>query len=224
MYALRVGWAKRSVPTNVTWATALPVTHPYGSPRGAETALPPRRGLERFHAFDLDMGHRRNHELGDAVAPANGKCVGPEIDQQHHDLAAVIGVDRAGAVQERQPVLQRKPRARDAIVPRTLRAVRARSPWARAHAFRAEARAAPSQEPRPRYRDRPRPWSGRREAAAPARAAGAGRGAGRFALTAAARSFGGRFAVRQRFGGAGENARGRLVLAERRPILDAGSP
>ena len=74
---------------------------------GAEAPLPAVRLAKRLDRNDLDMGDRRHDELGDAIAAADGEGLGSEIDEEHHDLAAIIGVDGAGAVQERHPVLQR---------------------------------------------------------------------------------------------------------------------
>ena len=53
----------------------------------------------------------RDHELGDALAAADVNGSDAEIDQQHFDLAAIVGVDGAGAVQNRDPGFQGEARA-----------------------------------------------------------------------------------------------------------------
>ena len=78
-------------------------------PGGAEAALPALGVAERLDRDDLDRGDRRDHELRDAVAPLDQERLGAEIDQQHHDLAAIVGIDGARAVQQRHAMLQGEP-------------------------------------------------------------------------------------------------------------------
>src|SRR5437867_1912513 len=49
--------------------------------------------------------HRGDDELRDAIAAADGDRLLAEIDRDHRDLPAVIGVDRPGGVQHRQAAL-----------------------------------------------------------------------------------------------------------------------
>ena len=42
----------------------------------------------------------------------DGEGLGAVVDQDHPDLAAIVAVDGAGAVEQRQPVAQRQARAR----------------------------------------------------------------------------------------------------------------
>src|SRR3974377_1452972 len=81
-------------------------------PRGAEAALPSRRAAEVDHKLDQRMLNARHHELGDAIAAADGEWFRPEIDEQHLDLAAIVRVNGAGAIQERGAGFQRQAGAR----------------------------------------------------------------------------------------------------------------
>src|SRR5262245_57792493 len=80
-----------------------------GGAEAARTALSYVKGLD---GNDLHVAHRRDHELRDAVSAADGEWIAPVVDEQHHDLAAIIGVDRAGAVEQRHAMLERKSRTR----------------------------------------------------------------------------------------------------------------
>ena len=54
--------------------------------------------------------HRRDDELGDPRAAFDAIGLGAEVDEDHADLAAVVGVDGPGAVQHADAVAQRQPR------------------------------------------------------------------------------------------------------------------
>ena len=64
---------------------------------------------DRFPAHLLDLVQ---HELRDAFAAPDHEILGGEVEQDDSDFAAVVGVDRAGAVEHAQAVLERQPRAR----------------------------------------------------------------------------------------------------------------
>src|SRR5512146_1825577 len=80
-------------------------------PRRAEAALSSRRAAEIGDGLDAHVLGARDHELGDALAAANNERFGAQIDQQNLDLAAIVGIDGAGAVQNRHAGFQREPRA-----------------------------------------------------------------------------------------------------------------
>src|SRR5215831_7366853 len=54
----------------------------------------------------------RNDELGDTVAGTDGYWRGAEIHKQYLNFTAIIGVDRAGRIDERQSLVQRASAAR----------------------------------------------------------------------------------------------------------------
>src|ERR1044072_4955363 len=58
------------------------------------------RGVIHGRLFrPLQPRHRRHPHLRDAIAALDGEDLLAVVDQDHADLAAVIGVDRAGRVQ-----------------------------------------------------------------------------------------------------------------------------
>ncbi len=70
----------------------------------AETAAAPpafRQGVDRFPG---DVTDRGDDHLGDAHARLDGKGFGPDVGEDDHDLAAVIGIDGAGRVDEQNAV------------------------------------------------------------------------------------------------------------------------
>ena len=76
---------------------------------GAETARTPFRRrklftLAKFHACDRRYNHLRN-----AFATNDDKRISSEIDQNDGDLAPVISVDRAGAIENRHAMFDGKP-------------------------------------------------------------------------------------------------------------------
>src|SRR6185369_6732883 len=52
-----------------------------------------------------DGAHRRHHHLGDAVAAPDLENLVAEVDQDHLDLAAIVGVHRARRIEHRHAVL-----------------------------------------------------------------------------------------------------------------------
>ena len=84
------------------------------APRGAEpvrAAIVARRGQLVDHAR---VGHdeRHEHELGDAVAGGGLEARVAQVHEHHADLAAVVGIDQAGTVDDRDAVRGRQARAR----------------------------------------------------------------------------------------------------------------
>src|ERR1700687_5030570 len=76
----------------------------------APTAPIGRGKLRRGNEFHTDYG--RNYHLRDALAAPDRKRRVAVVDQEHADLAAIIGVNRAGRVQHGDAVLRCQPRAR----------------------------------------------------------------------------------------------------------------
>ena len=54
-----------------------------------------------FDRHELDVGDALDHELRDAIASRDGHRLGAVVDDDDPHLAAVVGVDRPRAVQER---------------------------------------------------------------------------------------------------------------------------
>src|SRR5680860_463158 len=77
---------------------------------GAETAAAALGITQRFRRYDLDTGHRRDDDLGDAIAALNKECLIAEIDQKHFHLATIVGIDGAGTIQYGNAVFEREPR------------------------------------------------------------------------------------------------------------------
>lgn len=75
---------------------------PRSAPRVAEAARPSRGRIEGAGGDGLpgDALHPRQDELGDAVPAEDRRGLGPEVHQQDHEFAPVVGVDRAGGVQD----------------------------------------------------------------------------------------------------------------------------
>ena len=69
----------------------------------------PRRVAKDVDRNDLNLSDGRDHELGDAVATADKERLAAMVDQDHHQLAAIICVDGAGRVEQRHAVLERQP-------------------------------------------------------------------------------------------------------------------
>src|SRR5438874_11034769 len=79
------------------------MAEPTGAARGA---------LQLVDVHELRSRDGRDDELRDAPAARQLDALLAEIDEDDADLAAVVGVDRAGAVQAGDPVAQREPAAR----------------------------------------------------------------------------------------------------------------
>ena len=81
-------------------------------PRGAEAARPARRVVE---ALDLDrrgLHEGRDQQLGDPHPPGHRERLGPQIDQNDPDLAAIVAIDGPRRVQHGDAVLGGKAGAR----------------------------------------------------------------------------------------------------------------
>src|SRR5262249_34821724 len=71
----------------------------------AETSLPACGGAKLINCCDFDPKDRRDHELSDPVAATDNKWLGSMIDEDHHQLATIVRIDRAGAVEKGHAVL-----------------------------------------------------------------------------------------------------------------------
>ena len=76
--------------------------------------------------------------MGDAHPAGDGKRFRPEIDEHHHDFAAVVGVDGAGCVQHRDAVMNRKARSRPHLPLETVRQGNRYAAWNKAALARLE--------------------------------------------------------------------------------------
>src|SRR3984957_14854490 len=83
-------------------------TLPSGRTEAAAAAL--GRG-ERGHGNQFGLDYLCDHHLCDALAAPDRERRLAMIDQEHADLAAIVGVHRAGRVQHRYAVLGRQTRA-----------------------------------------------------------------------------------------------------------------
>src|SRR3982750_4904896 len=59
---------------------------------------------------DVRRGERHEQQLGDPVAGGGAERLLAEVDEHDADLATVVGVDQARAVDDRQAVPGREPR------------------------------------------------------------------------------------------------------------------
>src|ERR1700680_2001085 len=59
-------------------------------------------------ALESNPGHRCDHQLGDAVAAADGDGLAAKIGEDDADLAAIIRIDGAGAVENGEAVIERQ--------------------------------------------------------------------------------------------------------------------
>src|SRR5680860_764603 len=102
--------ASSDLPARGRWD--LERLHAKKSTGGAEAALAATCVAQLIGIDDLDTGHRRDDGLGDAVAAPDREALIAEIDQEHFHLAAIVGIDGAGAVQHGDAMLEREARAR----------------------------------------------------------------------------------------------------------------
>src|SRR5262249_12679999 len=86
---------------------------PSSSSRMAEPTGAPAGGGELGDLRQLGPRDLRHHQLRDALAPREADFLLAQVDQDHAELAAVVVIERAGAVQTGHPVAQRQaaPRA-----------------------------------------------------------------------------------------------------------------
>src|SRR5476651_664295 len=82
------------------------------APRRAEAAGAARAGGQRSDLVEGDAADRRDHQLGDALAALEHECLAAEIGEDDVNLAAIVGIDRAGAVEHGDAVLEGEARAR----------------------------------------------------------------------------------------------------------------
>src|SRR5580700_5072762 len=88
--------------TNWCWRSNRARAVERGSQAGrAEAAGAARRGIEVEGLDDVGADDRRDHQLGYSFPARNGERRAAEIDQDHHDLAAIVGVDRARRIEQR---------------------------------------------------------------------------------------------------------------------------
>ena len=75
---------------------------------GAEAALPALRVGQGVDRDDRNLSDGANHQLGDPVAPADKERLAAMVDQDHHQLAAIIRIDGTGRVEQRHAMLDRQ--------------------------------------------------------------------------------------------------------------------
>src|SRR5947209_11434241 len=85
---------------------------PVSSSRGAEAAGAARALGQPGDLIEGDAADRRDDELGDALAALQHDGLAAEIGEDDVDLATIIGVDRAWAVEHGDAVLEGEARAR----------------------------------------------------------------------------------------------------------------
>ena len=70
-------------------------------------------GLVELNDLDqLDVAHRPDDHLRDPIAGAHRHRVGTVVHEDYADLAPIIRVDRAGRVEQRDPLTVRQAAAR----------------------------------------------------------------------------------------------------------------
>ena len=74
----------------------------------AETAGTPACSVQIIDYLELRLNYLGKDHLGDPHAARHGKSFFRVIDQNDLDLAPVIGIDRAGGIEERNAVFDRK--------------------------------------------------------------------------------------------------------------------
>src|SRR6516162_2338787 len=77
-----------------------------GSSGVAETARAARSGSQMVNLDQPRTRDRRDDELCDAVGGFNRDRVLTKVDQNDFDLAAVIGIDRAGGIDQRESFVE----------------------------------------------------------------------------------------------------------------------
>src|SRR5690606_38314439 len=85
---------------------------PLFPPRAAEAASAAFSGVKIFDHLQLRLHHRRKNELRHAILILNDHRVFAMIDNDDFYFAAIIGVDRTGRIQYRDPVANRPTAAR----------------------------------------------------------------------------------------------------------------
>src|SRR5437899_10761069 len=74
----------------------------------AEASVSAGAGGQLLHFLPCDARDGRHDQLRDAVAAADADGGAAEVDEQHLDLAPVVGVDRPGRVEESQALAVRE--------------------------------------------------------------------------------------------------------------------
>ncbi len=78
----------------------------------AEAARFARRGIEFAHLAPNRPHHALDHHLRDALTAFDHDRLGAEVDRDDLDFTAVVRVDGAGAIEQRQSMLQGQPAPR----------------------------------------------------------------------------------------------------------------
>ncbi len=68
--------------------------------------------IEHFHAFKRSFGILGDDHLGNALPVFHHEVLIGEVDEQHHDLAAIVSVYGARGVEHGDTMLQRQTAAR----------------------------------------------------------------------------------------------------------------
>jgi hypothetical protein len=86
-----------------------------------EAAAPPPGPGQLRDDFKVDPRHRRDHQLRDPIAAPDDDRLLAEIDGDDRDLAPVVGIDRAGRIEQPQTLAQRQTAARPHLPFETVR-------------------------------------------------------------------------------------------------------
>ena len=78
----------------------------------AEAAFPAGRLAQLLDQFKLHLRYELKDHLRDALIPFDGERLLSQVDEQHLDLPAVVGIDRARSIESGDPMLQRLAAAR----------------------------------------------------------------------------------------------------------------
>src|SRR5688572_18964004 len=76
-----------------------------------EAARRPAGGRQLGHLLERHLLHPRHDHLRDPHAPRDREWLRPQIDQRHHELSAIVAVNRGGGVGQGNPVPDGEPRA-----------------------------------------------------------------------------------------------------------------
>lgn len=79
---------------------------------GVAESAPPRRGVERVRFGPTHVCDRRDDELRDPFAARDRHGLGAQVDDQHFDFVAIVGVNGAGRVEQAEAAAQGEPAAR----------------------------------------------------------------------------------------------------------------
>lgn len=68
--------------------------------------------IERLYFDEFSIFVLGNHHLGNTLTIINDKVGLREVDEQNHDLASIIGINRAGGIKNSNAMFQCQPTAR----------------------------------------------------------------------------------------------------------------